>query len=84
MSTFKEFLNEAKHDVLDKVGTSRRFNDSSQANSYMSSINQVINSPALEDWARATDDNYDTDSAKKLKQAQIWFKKFVEEIQNAE
>lgn len=71
MKTIKEMLELTK------------FEDAAQANEFMSTISNLLENPALLEWAKATDTNFATNTHDKLCEAYQAFDDFYNEVLDA-
>lgn len=71
MKTIKEMLELTK------------FEDAAQANEFMSIISNLLENPALVEWAKATDTNYEANTYGKLCEAYQAFDDFYNEVLDA-
>lgn len=60
-----------------------KFEDAAQANEFMSAIANLLESPALIEWAKVTDTNFETNTHEKLVEANQAFDDFYNEILEA-
>lgn len=74
--TFTQFLSEQK--------IPPKFEDSVDATEFMDTIHQMIKSKALKDWAKLTDQNYDTQTVSKLDKLRSAMLDFLDEIDKAQ
>jgi hypothetical protein len=81
MKSFKDLLEES----TDLVKMSKKeFDDSGDATDFMESIQSLLDSKALKAWSKVTDTNYGTKTKASLKNAQVAYGKFLDEMYSAE
>ena len=74
----------AKGVILAEAAIPTKFEDSSDATAFFDDIQTRMNARVLMQWAKSTDDNFDTGAVAKLKAAITAYNAFIDELGSAE
>lgn len=79
MKTLSSLLIEASS--MEKIAKKKEFADTAEATDYMETLEVLLNSSALEHWAKQTDKNFrNLDTVSSLADAKSSFSDFIDEM----
>lgn len=89
MASYVDALNPSTRQVVNKpllteAAIPTKFEDSSDATAFFEDIQTRMNARVLMQWAKSTDNNFDTNAVAKLKAAITAYNAFIDELESAE
>ncbi len=81
--SFKDYFLQQTAGKTAVVESATKFDDSVDATEFMQKIGDMISSPVLYNWAKSTDENFDTNTQSKLQKLNDAFSVFMEEMDKA-